>query len=193
MILLGILEDIENRKQQLTMYDIMYITIELTKLKIQIYKIDNLKNINDNEYIKKIENIYKIIIDTYFNNLKLEYKNFNFVNDSNVYKLYNDIYLQGWRCLYSLKNEDLENLKRNFLCDLANIGFEIEKVKFTSKNEYLLNIEITDKQFENLLSGYNKYVANYMNHSVEFQYVITIFKEIKYIYLKKQLIIVEEN
>lgn len=185
MILLGILEDIAERKQRLTMYDIMYITIELTKIKTQINKINKIGGWSDNEYITKLEKLYTIIINDYFNALGLECKNFKFMHDSNVYKLYIDIYLQGSRCLYKLKNDELENHKRDFLCDLANIGFEIEKLNNFCENIEFSNIDITDKQFSNLLSGYNDYVLNYMSHSVEFQYVVDIFREIKYLYLKR--------
>lgn len=184
MTLLRILEDITERKQKLTMYDIMYITIELTKIKTQKYKRYEGAKYN-NEVLKRIENLYNIVIADFFESVKLEYKNFNFIHDSKVYKLYNDIYLQGGRCIYNIKNEELENRKKEFLCDLVNIGFEIEKTKSLLLNSNFTIIDITDKQFENLLEGYNGYVANYMGHSIEFQYVVTIFKEIKYMYSKK--------
>ncbi len=182
MILLGILEDIEERKQQLTMYDIMYITIELTRFKAQMCKENKMGGYTDTDLLKKLEDLYETITEEYFEKVREDCKSFDFMHYSMVYKLYFNVSLQGSRCSYKMKDEDVENRKRKFLCDLANIGFEVEKSTFLCGKNEEIKIDLTKEIFEELLESYEYYVNNYMSHSLEFQCVVDIFKKIKKIY-----------
>jgi hypothetical protein len=138
------------------MKHILFVSLSIDVKKINYYKL-----------IYQIENnyfVYKILIDTQFKNLDLEYNNYTLENNKNTFVYPTVIYF-----LEKTKLEELDKYLINRLC--INI-----KCLFKMEVEIIKIVLITEKEYKKILSQiYSEYTTQTLNKNKTSYDDITFF------------------